>query len=62
LQRLARELDVDVETARAGLATLLRHRDFTANRGPERTHDHEVFEITVDWGDICSDQDLLPVR
>jgi hypothetical protein len=49
LQRLARELDVDVETARAGLTTLLRGRDFTANRDPERTREHEVFEIAVDW-------------
>jgi hypothetical protein len=49
LQGLARELDVDVETARAGLATLLRAADFTADCDPEQTQDDEDFEITAGW-------------
>jgi hypothetical protein len=49
LERLARELDVPVDDARAGLACLLKDPDFTANRDPETLREHEVFEIRVDW-------------
>lgn len=49
LQRLARELDADVETARAALAALVRDPDFSANRDPELIAEHAVIEITVDW-------------
>lgn len=49
LQRLARELDVDVETARAGLSGLLQSPDFTTTADPERVLEHQVFEIHVNW-------------
>jgi hypothetical protein len=49
LQRLARELGLDVETTRAGLAVLLQDDDFTATDDPETIAEHQVFEIHVDW-------------
>jgi hypothetical protein len=49
LRQLARELDIDIETARAGLATLLMDGEFTASHDPERTAEDECIEITVDW-------------
>ena len=49
LQKLARELRLDVETTRIALACLLQDPDFTASRNPETVLDHEVFEIRVDW-------------
>lgn len=49
LQRLARELGLDVEATRAGLAVLLQDEDFTATRDPETIAEHQVFEIHVDW-------------
>ncbi len=49
LQRLARQLDVDAETARAAALLLLEDEDFTANRELERIAEHQVFELTVDW-------------
>lgn len=54
LQRLARELMVDVETTRAGLTALLSSEDFTATRDPDTVTEHEVFEIHVDW-DVFAD-------
>lgn len=49
LQRLARELMLDVETTRAGLTVLLSSEDFTATRDPDSVTEHEVFEIQIDW-------------
>lgn len=49
LQRLARELGIDIDTARAGLAVLVGEPDFSANRDPELIAEHAVIEISVDW-------------
>jgi hypothetical protein len=49
LQRLARQLEVDAESARAGVLLLLEDGDFTANRDVERLAEHQVFELAVDW-------------
>lgn len=49
LQRLARELGLDVETIRAGLAVLLQDGDFTTTSDPETIAEHKMFEIRVDW-------------
>lgn len=49
LQRLARKLSADVESARAGLAVLLEGPDFTASVTAETAPEHQVFEIRVDW-------------
>jgi hypothetical protein len=49
LQRLGRQLGVDVETARAGLSVLTFEGDFTISRDPETIPEHAVFEIRVDW-------------
>jgi hypothetical protein len=49
LRQLARELNVDVETTRAGLTTLLSEGDFSTNQDPERVPENETIEISVDW-------------
>ena len=49
LQRLARQLDVDVETARAAALLLLEDGDFTATQDLERIAEHKVFELAADW-------------
>jgi hypothetical protein len=49
LQRLARELGLDVETVRAGVVALVSDADFTASLDPEELFEHQVFEIVVDW-------------
>ncbi|MEU7822983.1 DUF6042 family protein [Catellatospora sp. NPDC049133] len=49
LQRLSRQLGVDVETTRAGVGVLLAEGDFTTSRDPETVPEHAVFEIRVDW-------------
>lgn len=49
LQRLARELGLDVETVRAGVVALVSDADFTANLDPDQVREHQVFEIVVDW-------------
>jgi hypothetical protein len=49
LQRLARAIGMEVESARAGVVNLLRAGDFRANLDVERVVEHKVFELTVDW-------------
>lgn len=49
LQRLAREVDLAVESVRAGVVHLLNDGDFTASADVERLLEHQVFELTVDW-------------
>jgi hypothetical protein len=49
MQRLGRQLGVDIEGARAGIAVLLETGDFTASCDPETVAEHAVFEISVDW-------------
>ena len=49
LQRLAREIGTDVESARAGVLNLLQDGDFTATVDVERAAEHKVFELVVDW-------------
>ena len=49
MQRLARELDTDVESARAGALNLLAEGDFSATIDLERAEEHRVFELVVDW-------------
>jgi len=49
LQRLARRLDLDVESVRAGALILIGEGDFTATRDLERTLEHQVFDLVVDW-------------
>lgn len=49
LERLARELDSDVESVRAGVLNLLADSDFTATIDVERAEPHKVFELVVDW-------------
>lgn len=49
LQRLARQLDLTVESVRAGVLNLLNDGDFTASVDVERLVEHQVFELTVDW-------------
>jgi hypothetical protein len=61
LQRLARELDSDTETARAGLVSLLQSSEFTATRAPETLTEFQVFDIHVDW-EIFSANRITIVR
>ena len=49
LTRLARELDSDFESARAGVLNLLQEGDFTATTDVENATPHQVFELVVDW-------------
>lgn len=49
LERLARELGSDIETARAGLISLLQSAEFTATRDIETVTEFQVFDIRVDW-------------
>lgn len=49
LTRLARELDSDFESARAGVLNLLAEGDFTASIDVENATPHQVFELVVDW-------------
>ena len=57
MQRLGRQLGVDIEGARAGLAVLLETGDFTASGEPETVAEHAVFEIRVDWALIRREAD-----
>lgn len=49
LQRLARHLDLAVESVRAGVLNLLNDGDFSASADVERLLDHQTFELTIDW-------------
>ena len=60
LQRLARQLDVDAQTARAAALLLLDDGDFTANRDLERIAEHQVFELAADWERF--DRERMSVR
>ncbi|MDQ3150450.1 MAG: DUF6042 family protein [Actinomycetota bacterium] len=48
LQRLARELDSDVESVRAGVLNLLNEGDFNTTINVEQAAPHQVFELVVD--------------
>jgi len=47
LERVARQLEVDVESARAGVLNLIAEGDFAAN--VDVAEGHRVFELAVDW-------------
>jgi hypothetical protein len=49
LARLARELDSDFESVRAGVLTLLGEGDFTTTIDVQDATPHKVFELVVDW-------------
>lgn len=49
LTRLARELDSDFESVRAGVPNLLDEGDFTTTIDVEDAAPHQVFELLVDW-------------
>jgi hypothetical protein len=49
LTRLARELDSDFESVRAGVLNLLDEGDFTTTIDVENAAPHQVFELVVDW-------------
>jgi hypothetical protein len=48
LQRLSRTLDIEVESAREGIASLLKVGDFTASIDIEPAAEHQMFELRVD--------------
>jgi len=49
LQRLARELDSDIESVRAGVLNLLKEGDFSATIELDEATPHQVFELVIDW-------------
>jgi hypothetical protein len=62
LQRLDRQLGVDVETARADLGVLMFEGDFTVSRDPQTVPEHAVFEIRVDWERFAQQRFSLRAR
>lgn len=54
LARLARDLDVDTESARAALATLVREGDFSTTVDVETLREHQTFVLAVDWAEFAA--------
>ena len=54
LQKLARQVDAEVESVRAAVVTLLDEGDFTASLDVAIIREHQVFELAVDWDRFAS--------
>ncbi|MFC7597567.1 DUF6042 family protein [Terrabacter sp. GCM10028922] len=62
LQRLAGQLDLDVESVRGGVLNLISEGDFSASIDVERAEEHRVFELVADWTAFTASRFSLSVR